>query len=143
LDTEVIEGLRADFFSSLERVFGYTGLSAMVVQDKLALNEPVDLVQTWDSDAALESACNNLIRGANNDAVNNVVPVFRFSMAQDLILYREWVCLRLARGLSVEDVKLQMVNWLVVKTERCSICLPTCLVCPWRLLDKDSRTKMA
>jgi hypothetical protein len=71
-----------------------------VVQDKLGLNEPVDLLHTWDSDGALESACNNLIRSANNYAVNDEVPVFRFSMSQDLILYREWVRLRMSRGLS-------------------------------------------
>jgi hypothetical protein len=47
-----------------------------VIQDKLGLNKPVDLIQTWDSDGALESACNNLIQGANNFAVDDEVPVF-------------------------------------------------------------------
>jgi hypothetical protein len=62
LDEEVIEELKAEFRDSLVRVFGYTELSALVVQDKLGLNEPVDLLQTWDSDGALKSACNNLSR---------------------------------------------------------------------------------
>jgi hypothetical protein len=96
LDEEAIEGLKAEFRSSHKRVFAYTELSAFVIQDKLGLNAPVDLLQTWDSDAALESACNNLIRGANNYAVDDEVRVFQLSMLQDLILYREWVCLRLS-----------------------------------------------
>jgi hypothetical protein len=62
LDEEAIEELKADFRSSLVRVFGYTEVSAMVIQGKLGLNEPVDLLQTWDSDIALESACNNLAK---------------------------------------------------------------------------------
>jgi hypothetical protein len=102
LDEEAIEELKTEFRGSLVRVFGYTELSASVVQDKLGLNEPVDLLQTWDSDGALESACNNLIRGANHYAVDDEVPVFRFLMSQDLILYREWVRLRMSRGLSPE-----------------------------------------
>jgi hypothetical protein len=97
LDEEAINGLKTEFRNSLVRVFNCMELSASVIQDKLSLNEPVDLIQTWDSDAALESACNNLIRGANHNAVNDEVPVFRFSMLQDLILYREWVHLRLSR----------------------------------------------
>jgi hypothetical protein len=117
LNEEAIEGLKAEFQSSLERVFAYTELSASVIQDKLGLNALVDLLQTWDSDAALESACNNLIRGANNYAVDDEVPVFQFSMLQDLILYREWVCLRLSRGLSAESEfftrkqRIFMNNW--------------------------------
>jgi hypothetical protein len=102
LDEEAIAELRTAFRNSLVRVFGYTEVSATVIQDKLGLNEPVNLVLTWDSDSALESACNNLIRGANHYAVDDEVPVFRFSMSQDLILYREWVRLRLSRGLSAE-----------------------------------------
>jgi hypothetical protein len=50
-------------------------LSAEVAQDEVSLNELVDLLQTWNSNAVLKSACNNLIRGANNYAVD-VVPVF-------------------------------------------------------------------
>jgi hypothetical protein len=117
LDEEAIEELKAEFRDSLERVFGYTELSASVVQDKFGLNEPVDLLQTWDSVGALESACNNLIRGANNYAVDNEVPVFRFLMSQDLILYQEWVRLRMSRGLSPEAETLTrrqrmfMNNW--------------------------------
>jgi hypothetical protein len=61
MDEEAIEELRFKFQSSLERVFDYTELSAEVIQDKLGLNEPVDLILTWDSDRALKSACNNLI----------------------------------------------------------------------------------
>jgi hypothetical protein len=87
MDEEAIKELRFEFRSSLERVFDYTELSAEVIQDKLGLNEPVDLILTWDSDSALESACNNLIRGVNNYAIDDEVPVFRFSMSQDLILY--------------------------------------------------------
>jgi hypothetical protein len=102
LDEEAIDGLKTEFRNSLERIFGYTELSAEVIQDKLGLNEPVDLLQTWDSDMALESACNNRIQGANNYAIEDEVPVFCFSMSQDLILYREWVHLRLSRGLSAE-----------------------------------------
>jgi hypothetical protein len=85
LDDEAIKELKAEFRNSLVRVFGYSALLAEVIQDKLGLNEPVDLLQTWDSDAALESACNNLIQGANNYAVDDEVPVFQFSMLQDLI----------------------------------------------------------
>jgi hypothetical protein len=102
LDGEAIAELRTEFQNSLARVFGYTEVSAGVIQDKLGLNEPVNLILTWDSDSALESACNNLIRGANNYAVDEEVPVFRFSMSQDLILYREWVRLHLSRGLGAE-----------------------------------------
>jgi hypothetical protein len=102
LDEEAIAELKTEFRNSLVRVFGYTEVSAEVIQGKLGLNEPVDLIQTWDSDNALELACNNLIRGANNYAVKDEVPVFRFSMSQDLILYREWTRLRLSRGLSTE-----------------------------------------
>jgi hypothetical protein len=76
LNEEAIKELKAEFQSSLERVFGYTELSAEVIQDKLGLNKSVDLLQTWHSDAALELACNNLIRGANNYAVEDEVPVF-------------------------------------------------------------------
>jgi hypothetical protein len=61
LDEEAIEELKADFRSSLIRVFGYTEVLAMVTQDKLGWNEPVDLLHTWDSDNMLESACNNFI----------------------------------------------------------------------------------
>jgi hypothetical protein len=117
LDEEAIEELKAEFRSSLERVFGYSELLAEVIQDKLGLNEPVDLLQTWDSDAVLESACNNLIRGANNYAVEDKVPVFRFSMSQDLILYQEWVHLHLSRGLGAEaeffkrTERAFMYNW--------------------------------
>jgi hypothetical protein len=102
LNEEAIAELRTEFRNSLVRVFGYTEVSAAVIQDKLGLNEPVNLIITWDSDSALESACNNLIQGANNYAVEDEVPVFRFSMSQDLILYREWVHLCLSRGLSPE-----------------------------------------
>jgi hypothetical protein len=87
LDEEAIDGLKTEFRNSLVRVFGYTELSASVIQDKLSLNEMVDLLQTWDSDAALESACNNLIRGANHYTVEDEVPVFRLLMSQDLIVY--------------------------------------------------------
>jgi hypothetical protein len=65
----------------------------------------------------LKSACNNLIRGANNYAVDDEVPVFRFSMSPDLILYREWVRLRLSRGLGAEAESFKrkerafMHNW--------------------------------
>jgi hypothetical protein len=91
LDEEAIAELRTAFRNSLVRVFGYTEVSAVVIQDKLGLNEPVNLILIWDSDSTLESACNNLIRGANNYAVEDEVPVFRFLMSQDLILYQEWV----------------------------------------------------
>jgi hypothetical protein len=73
------------------RVFGYTELSATVHRDKLDLNEPVDLIQTWGSDSALESACNNLIRDTHHLVVNGKMPVFQYSMSQDLLLYRDWV----------------------------------------------------
>jgi hypothetical protein len=91
LDLNAIEGLMEDFRNSLEQVFSYTALSAKVVQDKLSLNEPVDLLQTWDNDDALQLACNNLIRGKNNYAMDDIVPIFRFSLSHDLILYQEWV----------------------------------------------------
>jgi hypothetical protein len=117
IDEEAIAELRTAFRNSLVRVFGYTEVSATVIQDKLGLNEPVNLVLTWDRDSVLESACNNLIRGANTYAVGGEVPVFRFSMSQDLILYREWVRLRLSRGLSAEaeyfmrKEQMFMYNW--------------------------------
>jgi hypothetical protein len=61
LNEEAIAELRTEFRNSLVRVFGYTEVSAAVIQDKLGLNEPVNLILIWDSDSALESACNNLI----------------------------------------------------------------------------------
>jgi hypothetical protein len=76
LHEEAIAELKTEFRNSVTRVFAYTELSASVIQDKLGLNKPVDLLQTWDSDAALESACNNLIRGANHYAVEEEVPIF-------------------------------------------------------------------
>jgi hypothetical protein len=91
IDEEAIAELRTEFRNSLVRVFGYTEVSAAVIQDKLGLNEPVNLVLIWDSNSALESACNNLIRGVNHYTIDDEVPVFRFSMSQDLIFYREWV----------------------------------------------------
>jgi hypothetical protein len=54
LDADEIRCLMEDFRNSLQHVFGHTALSADAVQDKLCLNEPVDLLQTWDSDAAVE-----------------------------------------------------------------------------------------
>jgi hypothetical protein len=98
-------------------IFGYTELSAAVVRDKLALNEPVDLIQACNSDVALESACNNLIWGAHHLVVDGEVPVFQYSMSQDLILYRDWVHLRLSRGLRAEMMDFKrsehafMYNW--------------------------------
>jgi hypothetical protein len=76
IDEEAIAELRAEFRNSLVRVFGYTEVSATVIQDKLGLNELVNLVLIWNSDSTLESACNNLIRGANHYAVDDEVPVF-------------------------------------------------------------------
>jgi hypothetical protein len=117
LDNEAINEFRAEFRNSLIRVFGYTDASAGVLQDKLDLNEPVDLVQSWRSNSALESACNNLIRGAHHLAIGGVVPVFRHSMSQDLILYQDWVSLRLSRGLKAETMDFKwselgfMFNW--------------------------------
>jgi hypothetical protein len=74
LDTEAIEELRAEFRNSLVRVFDCSELAAQVLQDKLYLNEPVDLLQAWGSDTALEYASNNLIRGAHHMVP---APVFR------------------------------------------------------------------
>jgi hypothetical protein len=71
LNKEAIKGLKAEFRSSLERDFGYSEISAEVILDKLGLNEPADLLLTRDSDIVLESACNNLIRGANNYAMDD------------------------------------------------------------------------
>jgi hypothetical protein len=81
------------------------------------VNEPVDLLQAWGSDMAIESACNNLIQGAHHMVVNGETPVFRYSMSQDLILYQNWVNLWILRGLAVEatDFKRKertfMYNW--------------------------------
>jgi hypothetical protein len=114
LDEEAIEELKAEFRNSLVRVFDYSELAAQVLQDKLYLNEPVDLLQAWGSDMALEYACNNLIRGAHHMVP---VPAFWYSMSQDLILYRNWVNLRMSRGLRAEaaDFKQKehtfMYNW--------------------------------
>jgi hypothetical protein len=114
LDEEAIEELKTEFRSSLVRVFDYPEQAAQVLQDKLYLNEPVDLLQAWGSDSALEYACNNLIRSAHHMVP---VPVFRYSMSQDLILYRNWVNLRMSRGLGTEaaDFKRKertfMYNW--------------------------------
>jgi hypothetical protein len=114
LDEEAIEELKTEFRSSLVRVFEYTEQAAQVLQDKLYLNEPVNLLQAWGSDSALECACNNLIRGAHHMVP---APAFRYSMSQDLILYRNWVNLRMSRGLGAEaaDFKRKertfMYNW--------------------------------
>jgi hypothetical protein len=102
LDEEAIDGLKAEFLNSLVLVFDYTELAAQALQDKLCVNEPVDLLQAWGNDIALESACNNLIPTAHHNAINGEVPAFRYSMSQGLILYRNWVNLRMSRGLTVE-----------------------------------------
>jgi hypothetical protein len=81
---------------------GYTELSAVDVQDKLAMTDPIDLLQTWDSDITLESACKNRIWGTHHLAVDGEVPVFQLSMSRVLILYQEWVRLQCSRGLSVK-----------------------------------------
>jgi hypothetical protein len=44
LNEEAIDGLKTEFHNSLVRVFGYTELSASVIQDNLGLNEMVDLL---------------------------------------------------------------------------------------------------
>jgi hypothetical protein len=114
LDEEAIGELKTEFRSSLVRVFDYTEQAAQVLQDLLHLNEPVDLLQAWGSDSALEYACNNLIRSAHHMVP---VPAFRYSMSQDLILYRNWVNLRISRGLGTEAVDFKrkertfMYNW--------------------------------
>ena len=114
LDEEAIGELKTEFRSSLVRVFDYTEHAAQVLQDLLHLNEPVDLLQAWGSDSALEYACNNLIRSAHHMVP---IPAFRYSMSQDLILYRNWVNLRISRGLGTEaaDFKRKertfMYNW--------------------------------
>jgi hypothetical protein len=97
-----IEELKAEFQNSLIQVFSYTELSAEILQDKLDVSKLVNHIQTWGSDSALESACNDLIRGAHHIIIDGEISVFRYSMSQDLILYRDWVCLQLSRGLGVE-----------------------------------------
>jgi hypothetical protein len=50
-------------------------------------------------DEDLRMACTTLTRNAKDFKVGNVKPVFKLSLATDLILYRDWVRLRLAWGL--------------------------------------------
>jgi hypothetical protein len=117
LDNEAIKEFKVQFRDSLIRVLDYSELAAQVLQEKLYVNELVDLLQAWGSDIALESACNNLIRTAHHTIIDGKTPVFRYSMSQDLILYRNWVNLRMSRGLAVEatDFKWKertfMYNW--------------------------------
>jgi hypothetical protein len=102
LDEEAIEELKAEFWNSLVRVFDYSELVAQVLQDKLYVNEQVDLLQAWGSNTALEYACNNLICGTNHIIIDGKTAVFWYSMSQDLILYWNWVNLRMSRGLGAE-----------------------------------------
>jgi hypothetical protein len=81
-----------DFCNSLQGVFGYLELTSQVMQDNLSLNEPVILLQMWDSNDVLHSACNNFIQGAKDCAVKVVQFIFQPSILQDMILYQERVC---------------------------------------------------
>jgi hypothetical protein len=121
LDDEAIEELKAEFRNSLISVFSYTELSAEVLQDKLDVSKLVDLIQTWGSDSALELACNNLIRGAHHIVIDGEIPVFRYSMSQDLILYRDWVCLRLSRGLGAEATDFKRLERAFMYNRQCAL----------------------
>jgi hypothetical protein len=93
-----IQQLVAAFRASLVNIFGYSAVSAQAIQEHLSLTEPVDLETNWLDDEDLRTACTTLTRNAKDFKVGNVKPVFKLSLATDLILYRDWVSLRLARG---------------------------------------------
>jgi hypothetical protein len=83
-------------------IFGYSAVAAQAIQEHLSLTEPVDFVTNWLDDEDLRTACTTLTRNAKDFKVGNVKPVFKLSLATDLILYKDWVSLRLARGLRAE-----------------------------------------
>ena len=112
-----IQQLVAAFRASLVNIFGYSAVSAQAIQEHLSLTEPVDLETNWLDDEDLRTACTTLTRNAKDFKVGNVKPVFRLSLATDLILYRDWVSLRLARGLRAEATNFRqsqrqfMLDW--------------------------------
>jgi hypothetical protein len=98
-DPAAIQQLVASFRGSLVTIFGYSAVAAQAIQKHLSLTEPVDLETNWLDDEDLQTACTTLTRNAKDFKVGNVKPVFKLSLATDRILYRDWVRLRLARGL--------------------------------------------
>jgi hypothetical protein len=117
VDPAAIQGLLAEFRGSLDNVFGYSAVAAQAIQEHLSLIEPVDLQTNWINDEDLRTACTTLMRNAKDFKVGNVKPVFKLSLAADLILYQDWVCLRLSWGLSAEAANFRrserqfMVDW--------------------------------
>jgi hypothetical protein len=99
VDPAAIQQLVAAFHASLVDIFGYSAVAAQVIQEHLSLTEPVDLETNWLDDEDLRTACTTLMRNAKDFKVGNVKPVFKLSLVTDLILYRDWVRLRLAWGL--------------------------------------------
>jgi hypothetical protein len=102
VDLAGIQHLLATFRDSLVNIFGYSAVAAEAIQEHLSLTEPVDLVTNWINDEDLRTACTTLMRNVKDFKVGNVKPVFKLSLATDLILYRDWVRLRVARGLRAE-----------------------------------------
>jgi hypothetical protein len=57
------------------------------------------------------------MHNAKDFKVGNIKPVFKLSLAADLILYQDWVCLQLSWGLSAEAANFRrserqfMVDW--------------------------------
>jgi hypothetical protein len=91
VDPAAIQQLVAAFRASLVDIFGYSAVAAQAIQEHLSLNEPVDLETNWLDDEDLRTACTTLMRNAKDFKVGNVKPVFKLSLATDLILYRDWV----------------------------------------------------
>jgi hypothetical protein len=121
LDDEAINELKAEFRNSLVVVLNYSELLAEVLQDKLYINEPVNLLQAWGSDTVLESACNNLIQGAHHIVINGETPVFWYSMSQDQILYQNWLNLLLLRGLGAEAMDFKRLERTFMYSWQCAL----------------------
>jgi hypothetical protein len=57
VDSAAIQGLLADFWGSLEHVFGYSVVVAQANQENLSLIEPGNLSTNWIDNEDLHTAC--------------------------------------------------------------------------------------
>jgi hypothetical protein len=68
-------------------IFGFSAVAAQAIQEHLSLTEPVDLMTNWINDEDLRMAYSTLMQNAKDFKVGNVKPVFKLSLAADLICY--------------------------------------------------------
>jgi hypothetical protein len=87
VDPGAIQDLLADFRGSLENIFGYSAVAAQAIQEHQSLIELRDLLMNWIDDEDLRTAYTMLTRNAKEFKVGNMKPVFKLSLAADLILY--------------------------------------------------------